>query len=160
MINIWDEKNGFSVIFCTLSNSDKWTPLAASPNLGERKISIMAMKGIIRVRRKFALVICGVIVAVFIFLYFLINNSVPSDKEVNKLQHVNLSFSPLKLCNSYNLTIPSNFPMNQSSRRSASDRLKTNCVNWNLDWTSINTKLAKLRNRLTQLNRMSVTRGV
>lgn len=40
------------------------------------------MKGMIRVRRKFALIISGVILAVFIFLYFVINSSVPSDEEV------------------------------------------------------------------------------
>lgn len=51
-----------------------------------------AMKGMIRVRRKFALIICGVILAVFIFLYFLINNSMPSGREVCNGHYVKLAF--------------------------------------------------------------------
>lgn len=41
------------------------------------------MRKMLRMRRKFALILCGLSLAIYIFVYFLLNHSISSEKPVS-----------------------------------------------------------------------------
>lgn len=40
----------------------------------------------LRMRRKFALILCGTVFSVFIFIYFMLNHSIANDKQVSNFE--------------------------------------------------------------------------